>query len=340
MKIRLTAILLGATSGLFIPAMTRSQESHAGASRGAEIVIGNSVHDFGKIRAGEIATAAFSVRNSGDDTLELSPGPDEEKRLHLRIPESSVEPGESSELEVTMETEGLIGNVMDSIPVYTNDPEQREIFLKIRATVQPIIIAYPPIFSVGQVAKEDSASGSVPLMGVLADEDRLSDLIVEPSSPSVRAWVAKKQLEDGIRPVLEFVLLPDLKPGDIQEYVTITSKDPPSQAYLRLFGRKNGDISITPDKFVIMLNEDGEIEDYSVTLESRRKFHITGAEDSNDLLAITTRTIVPDSKYEVVARLKELVAANAMGVVRVHTDLEEEALIEIPFLVGVPRSGN
>lgn len=335
-------MFLGVTFGSSFVAFAQSGEERRGERKGerAEIVIEKTVHDFGKIRHGEIVSTKFPFQNAGNGTLEFYPVPDAERRVHVRVPEYPIEPAKSGHIEVTLETEGLFGEVRDSIPVFTNDPERREIFLKVTTTVRPVVAAYPPVFSVGEVAKGDSFIGTVSLMGILADEDRLSGLSLEPSSASLRAKVAKRQSSDRMIPVLEFVLLPDVKPGDIEETITIISEDPPARAYLRLFGKKEGDIRITPDRFVIMLNEDGEIKDYSVTIESDQPFHITGAEDSNDLLSFSTRTIVPDSKYELVARLKALVAGNAMGVVRIHTDMEEQPLLEIPFLVGIVQSGN
>lgn len=342
MRCVLILAMLGTIPGGSAAAFLQSGKEKNGVreTSKAEIRLETTSHDFGTVLHGEVVSAEIPFWNSGDDILKLYPYTDEDRAVSVSVPENSIEPGKSGHFEVTLKTEGRIGNVRDSIPVFTNDPERREIFLKVAATIKPLIAAYPPVYHVGEVAKEDSFIGSAPLVGTLADEDRLSDLILEPSSQYLRARVTKRFSSEGSIPVIEFVLLPDLMPGSIEETITIVSKDPPARAYLRVFGVKEGDIRVVPDRLMILLNEDGDINEYTMTVESDRPFHITGVEDSQDLLELTTRTIVADSKYELVASLRYIVGESQMGVVRIHTDLEGEALVEIPFLVGVVQPGD
>lgn len=334
-------LLCAASSSIPVASAGSGQERH-GEHRvqRAEIALERTVHDFGRVRHGEIVSVEFPFRNEGGQVLELVPGSDEEDRLHVRLPDHGTVPGESGSIGVTLETEELIGNVTDSVSFLTNDPDHPEVYVKVTARVLPVIAAYPPIANLGEVARGDSFTGSVPLVGILAEDDRLEGLSLEASSESLRARIAKRPSGGLAVPVLEFVLRPDAKPGNIEETITIVSEDPPARAYLRLFGKKEGDIRVIPDRLTVLVDEDGRIMDYSVIVEGDRPFRITGAQDSEDLLAITTHTLVPGTRYELVARLKALVAEGAIGVLRIRTDLEDQPLLEIPLLVGiVPSEG-
>jgi hypothetical protein len=303
---------------------------------GPELAVEHTAYDFGRVPLGNAVTATFPVMNRGEEALELYPYFVENSPLSLQVSDASLLPGASGRIEVTLNTEGLFGEVSDSLPVYTNDPEHRECYFRVTAYVFPYVIPYPAVVDMGKVPKGDSVSGTVSLAGELVEENRLSGLRLEPSTESVRAKIVTRQMNGLVIPTLEFVLLPELKPGKIEETIAIVSENPPARAYLRIFGEKEGNILVTPERLMIVQHEDEKAGEHSLTIQSEKPFHIMGVEDPTHLLDLSTRTIEAESKYELVARMKDPEAdKGAMGVVRVHTDMADQPLLEIPVIIAV-----
>lgn len=316
-------------------ALAGTKQTDDRSEKGAAIVIDGTAHDFGRVLIGETVSATFPFRNGGDKVLKLYPVPDERSHLQVRISDKSLEPGGYGQIEVTLETSQLYGSIADSISVFTNDREHREIFLKMTGRALPIVAAAAPVYQVGNIAKEGGFSGSIPLVGVLVEEGDLSGVTLEPSSPHIRAKISGNGAGDNTQPVLEFTLLPELKAGNIEETIAIVSSDPPAKAYLRLFGKKRGDIRVTPERLTMVRREGEDDSEHVLVIESDRSFRIIQVEDLTRHLDLSTRTIIPGSKYELVARLKDPHDGHALGAVRLYTDLEAEPMLEIPVIVGV-----
>lgn len=93
------------------------------------------VHDFGKVEEGKIVETTFEFKNTGQGILEIidvktSCG------CTAAIPKKrKLNPGESSEIKVELDTTNRVGIMSRLITIKSNDPDTPEIYLTVRAEV-------------------------------------------------------------------------------------------------------------------------------------------------------------------------------------------------------------
>lgn len=114
----------------FVPKLTDAEKAKA-----AKILFATNTHDFGSIKQGERVSTQFKFTNKGKQELVIykvkttcgCTASDPEK--------SKLKPGESSHINVSFDSAGKHGKDEKSITVYTNDPENPEVTLKISANI-------------------------------------------------------------------------------------------------------------------------------------------------------------------------------------------------------------
>ncbi len=104
---------------------------------GPKVAVQQVEHDFGEITQGQKVTYNFIISNSGGDALKI-----EDVRASCGCtaakPEKTVlGPGEGTNIKVTFDSFGKLGNQVKHIYVETNDPDQKLLKLKIKAVVLP-----------------------------------------------------------------------------------------------------------------------------------------------------------------------------------------------------------
>ena len=118
-----------------------------GQDKAPSIVFDNPVRDFGKVMRGETIKHVFSFINKGSTTLEIL-GLEPSCGCQAALPSAKqIKAGQSGQIEVSVDTAGLIGAIDKSVNILTNDPRRRSVSLSIRADVQPeISVSSPSIF--------------------------------------------------------------------------------------------------------------------------------------------------------------------------------------------------
>jgi hypothetical protein len=301
----------------------------------AKITFEKTVYNFGKITQGDVLTATFVFRNTGENILNI------DKVIADRNCTASVSsgetlyPGEKGSIQATLDSSNLTGHVVKRIILATNDPKHKETVLELKAHVEAILTLDPPFIFVGQLDKDESYSNRVKLAGKLADEANLSALTINVSSPSIKAGIEHRMVEGKEMPFLAFTIQPEMKSGNFKEGVTLISKDPPANAKLMLFGLKLGDIRVTPDKLDFSPDDKLKADFRSILLESEKNFRIIKVEDLSGILATSIEVIETGKTYKLLAKIKsESLTQNFLGVVKVYTDLQEQPIINIPVIRG------
>ena len=95
---------------------------------GAKAVPVQSYHEFGEVKAGTPVKARYTIRNTGQSDLiirtvefESGEGASRSARVETRCP-LTIRPGGSATLRVSLNTEGLKGEVLDVLTLVTNAP--------------------------------------------------------------------------------------------------------------------------------------------------------------------------------------------------------------------------
>jgi len=97
-----------------------------------------SVHDFGTVNQGQVLTTEFKYKNTGKDQLVIYDTKSSCGCTATTMGKTRVEPGEESVIKVVYNTKGKKGPSSEAITVKTNDPNQPEFYLYIKADVKSI----------------------------------------------------------------------------------------------------------------------------------------------------------------------------------------------------------
>lgn len=100
-----------------------------------QVVLATDQWDCGAVSAGTTVQATFSVRNAGSHRLILVGEQRSCECVAGRQPNVVVEPGQTAQLVVTLDTAGLLGPVRREIEYRTNDPERPLVRLTVLANV-------------------------------------------------------------------------------------------------------------------------------------------------------------------------------------------------------------
>lgn len=106
--------------------------------KGPKIVFKEKTHDFGKVPQGPSLQYNFKFTNKGNGTLTLDRIQTTCGCTGATIGEKKdYEKNESGEIKVEFNTQGRVGPQEKGIVVFTNDPNNTEISLKIKCDIDP-----------------------------------------------------------------------------------------------------------------------------------------------------------------------------------------------------------
>lgn len=99
------------------------------------ILFEKTVHDFGKVNKESVLKHVFTFKNTGKDTLVI-------ERVNAfcsctvtLLSEKEIPAGGSGKLEIELHTDANPGEMIRTIKVYTNDPDNKQIKIVVKATV-------------------------------------------------------------------------------------------------------------------------------------------------------------------------------------------------------------
>ncbi len=99
-----------------------------------KIVFDKEIHNFGTLKDGEIISYSFLFRNTGGSPLKIVKAEKSCGCIEVRFSRDPISPGDSSTVEVILNTEGEWGNVIREATIVTSEGEHKE--LKIGAYVE------------------------------------------------------------------------------------------------------------------------------------------------------------------------------------------------------------
>ena len=147
------------------------------------MVFDNSVKDFGKVMQGEMLEHVFDFSNQGSDTLEILGVEAACGCQTTTLSDKRILPGQSSRVEINVDTALLMGAIEETARITTNDPRRRTVFFSIKADVQPEISLSSPSIYFGDVPEGEQVAREV-ILTVMA-EKTIEILSAESSEKSV-----------------------------------------------------------------------------------------------------------------------------------------------------------
>lgn len=127
---------LAIIAGIMISVINDSKVS--AYQKGPKIVFKEKIHDFGKVPQGPSLQYNFKFTNKGSGTLKI-------ERIQTTCgctgatvgTKTEYEKNESGEIKVEFNTQGRVGVQEKGIVVFTNDPNNMEISLKVKCDIDP-----------------------------------------------------------------------------------------------------------------------------------------------------------------------------------------------------------
>ena len=106
-----------ATIREYFPPMTKEELAKA-----PKLVVKEGTYDFGSVSNGEKINTSFILTNTGQSELKIRTTKSTCGCAVAKLEKKSLQPGESTEMEVTFDSKGRKGTQQKSISIYTNDP--------------------------------------------------------------------------------------------------------------------------------------------------------------------------------------------------------------------------
>ena len=92
-----------------------------------KIVFDKEIHNFGTLKDGEIISFSFVFRNSGGSSFSIIKADKSCGCIDLKYSTNAIQPGDSSVIELTFNTEGEWGNQIKGATIETSDGERKEL---------------------------------------------------------------------------------------------------------------------------------------------------------------------------------------------------------------------
>ena len=143
--------------------LTAGQTGLCGQAEAPSMVIENSLKDFGKVMQGEMLKHVFNFSNRGSGTLEII-SVEATCGCQTTTPsQKQIQPGQSGQIEISVDTALLIGDIEETARIITNDPLRRSVLFSIKADVQPEISVSSPSIYFGDVSEGEQVTREVML---------------------------------------------------------------------------------------------------------------------------------------------------------------------------------
>ncbi|MCK5805107.1 MAG: DUF1573 domain-containing protein, partial [Lentisphaeria bacterium] len=104
-----------------------------------KLVCGERVHDFGEQVNTSVVSHTFTLENRGSDPLVIEKIRKGCGCTTTRIGMRTIPPGESVDLDVSVDLKGRVGRQKKSVYLYTNDPTNRIVRLCMSGVAEPAI---------------------------------------------------------------------------------------------------------------------------------------------------------------------------------------------------------
>ena len=266
---------------LLVPAVCTAQ-----VQTQPRLVLDAHEFDFGRIQPVPRATHVFRIRNEGGGTLKII-------RLNPAcgctttvLGKDSLEPGETADLEVALNSTGYLGSVTKTIDLVSNDPVAPHQTLVLKAFVQgDLLLARDEVFfhslRAGDLRKASLKVTSGTGRGIVVTDVDLSDA----------PWLGVATRVVGKDLFVDFELLasklPDQRLSGVDSVAVHVLNPRPSTVNLRVRWEKLGPVAVHPEK-VVWSEPAGQDHVATVVLRSRSRkpFRILSAVTTQPLLKV------------------------------------------------------
>lgn len=302
-----------------------------------KISIDPMTKDAGVVAKGEKIEAVFSVKNNGTQDLVIS-----EARPSCGCTVASfdktVKPGQSGKITAAIDTKNFNGPITKSVTVISNDPENPQMALTIKAIVKPYVEVAPQEFVRFSTIRGDSATAD---LVIFSAEKDFHPTVGDSSQPYLQAEISpvdeKTKLDrPGTQYRLHVTLAPTAPLGVLNAPIRIktgVAKQP--ELEIRVAGIVRDRLSVTPAAVVFGNFTPGKDVISRNVIFTNNKIaqgvRVLKAESTVPGLSAEVVPMTEGINYTVVVKPKEgLKKGEFNGTVKIFTSDKERPVIEVP----------
>jgi hypothetical protein len=302
-----------------------------------KISIDPMTKDVGTVAKGERIEAVFAVKNTGTQDLVIS-----EARPSCGCTVASfdktIKPGQTGKITASVDTKNFNGPITKSVTVVSNDPENPQLALTIKAVVKPYVEVAPQEFVRFSTIKGDPASADLILFS--AEKD-FHPTVGESSQPYLQAQILpadEKQKLDrpGTQYKLHVTLGPSAPLGVLNAPIRIktgVAKQP--EIEIRVAGIVRDRLSVTPATVVFGNFTPGkDVISRNVIFTNNKINEGVKVLKAESTVPGLTAEVVPMTEginYTVVVKPSASLKKGAFnGTVKIFTTDKERPVIEVP----------
>jgi hypothetical protein len=317
-----------------VPALAATLLAQAAAQPKAVPV--EPIKDVGTIAKGEKIVHDFVLRNEGNAPLEVT-GVRPACGCTVAEFDKTIAPGQTGKVHAVVDTTTFSGPIAKGVTVTTNDPENPQIELTVRAKVEPYINVKPG-YARYMTVQGEGKQGNI--VQTLWAPDGTPFDIVKVDSPLPSLKLAFREAAEGERQAdakgkqwrVEMLLANDAPVGPIADYVTVTTNHPKQKVVqIPVSGFVRPIIAVTPP-----VADFGQIE----VKEPLRKalnlrnfatesIKVTGIEENLPGVDAQLESLEDGREYQVRLTLKPEVKGPFAGKLMVRTDSPKTPVIEV-----------
>lgn len=300
------------------------------------------VKDFGTIVRGEEVYHTFEIKNEGNADLTIF---EARPSCGCTIAEADklIKPGQTGKVKTKLETKDFKGPITKDITIISNDPENPQYKLFLKAIIKPIVEVLPDLNL--RFVKLKREVGKVQRLVVTEEEGYEFKILGYDSTKPYIKMEHKPAPADKINPIYKnkqyeiTVLITEEAPvGMVNEkiYLFTNSKKVP-KLELKVLGLVRPDVLVTPPKLEMGTVEPGPDFQRMIRIKDNTgssKFEILSVSSTLPFFTVSQETIKPGEDYNIVLIFsKEPPKGKFEGKILVKTNFESEEYknIEIPI---------
>jgi hypothetical protein len=323
MKGHLKNAILASCAGLLL-----ALSAVAGAANGPKAVPVEPIKDVGTVPKGEKIVHDFLIKNEGDAVLQI-----DQVRAACGCTVAdfvkTIAPGQTGKINVVIDTSTFSGPITKGVTVFTNDPQNAQIELTVRAKLEPFITAKPGYARYITVQGEPK-QGTISQMLWAPDGSDFDIVKVDSPFPFLKVTSREAKPEERVADAkgkqwkLEMTLSNDAPVGPLAENVTVhTNHAKQKLVLIPVSGFVRPVVAVTPpvaDFGQIQLKEPLK-KAINVRNFATESIKVTAIEDNVQGIDVALEPLTEGREYQIRVTLKpELGKGPFNGKLTIRTD--------------------
>jgi hypothetical protein len=304
-----TLILAGVLAvfmGTMLPGFALAEEPAVASEGTPKIEFSELAWDFGEVFPGDEATHEFKIFNKGDGLLKINNVRSSCGCTAAVTSKKEIGPGEEGSVKAAYNTHQGRGKVTKFITVFSNDPDQPEVKLRVSVTIMVDVEVIPNKAYFGHIFRDEDNKREIKVSSSTIDDFEVTE--IETNNEHIATELVDAA-DDPKAKTLIVRIKDDAPLGRFQGNIVLhTNSKKQDKVTVPIIADIFGDIEIKPTRLYLSPHFLGEQRDGSITIRDRKeggKLQIKSAEDKNGHLDVTVETLKEGVEYRITAKTKK-----------------------------------